>query len=116
MANTNVPKPELHETRFFADRDTELLQEMRRKKALEAEEKKRKEDAQERQHRKDLHWMCCPKCGMGMTEKELNGVLVDICDACDGVYFDRGELEALLKKQFQETRGFFRRVLGLSYD
>lgn len=43
------------------------------------------------------HWMRCPKCGGQMQEKALENVMVDQCTSCNGVYFDAGELEILIK-------------------
>ena len=43
----------------------------------------------------------------------LPKVLVDICTLCEGIYFDRGELEDLLQKNAEEGLGFFRRLLGV---
>ncbi len=37
----------------------------------------------------------CPKCSDIMTTYERNGVHVDQCAACKGIFLDRGELERL---------------------
>ncbi|MEO6666631.1 MAG: zf-TFIIB domain-containing protein [Nitrospiria bacterium] len=50
------------------------------------------------------HWMKCPKCGSDMAEIERQGIKVDQCGACGGIYFDRGELELLLETK--EQKGF----------
>lgn len=44
-------------------------------------------------------YMKCPKCGEDMKEIELQGIMVDKCGACDGIYFDAGELDILLDAQ-----------------
>jgi len=44
---------------------------------------------------KELHWMCCPKCGMELKEITYRGVEIDKCFSCGGVYLDDGELEAV---------------------
>ncbi len=72
-------------------------------------EKKRKElDAQRAEQQRHAqvsqHWMKCPKCGHQMKEIDLQGIKVDQCTQCSGIYFDRGELELLL--QSQEPKGF----------
>jgi membrane associated rhomboid family serine protease len=36
----------------------------------------------------------CPKCGKGMHPLRLEGVDLDVCPACDGMWFDAGELSA----------------------
>ena len=38
----------------------------------------------------------CPKCMGQMRSYERNGVLVDQCVECRGIYLDRGELERLI--------------------
>jgi Zn-finger nucleic acid-binding protein len=38
----------------------------------------------------------CPKCGGEMRTYERNGVVVDQCVECRGIFLDRGELERLV--------------------
>lgn len=38
----------------------------------------------------------CPKCQGEMRQYERNGVTIDQCAECRGIFLDRGELEALL--------------------
>jgi uncharacterized protein len=38
----------------------------------------------------------CPKCGGEMRTYERNGVVVDQCAECRGIFLDRGELERLV--------------------
>jgi uncharacterized protein len=38
----------------------------------------------------------CPKCGGEMRAYERNGVVVDQCTECRGIFLDRGELERLV--------------------
>jgi hypothetical protein len=48
-------------------------------------------------------FMFCPVCDeVRMKEVEKEGVLIDICPSCKGVWLDRGELDKLL----QEARAF----------
>ena len=39
--------------------------------------------------------LVCPKCGSDMRAYERNGVTVDQCTGCRGIFLDRGELERL---------------------
>ena len=51
--------------------------------------------------------MTCPKCRGDMTRYKRNGVHVDQCEECRGVFLDRGELEQLIDattKSIAETR------------
>ncbi|MFS0718932.1 zf-TFIIB domain-containing protein [Arthrobacter sp. 1P04PC] len=40
--------------------------------------------------------LTCPKCGAEMRPYERNGVIIDQCDGCRGIFLDRGELESLM--------------------
>ena len=40
--------------------------------------------------------LLCPKCQSPMRSYERNGVTVDQCTGCRGVFLDRGELERLV--------------------
>jgi Zn-finger nucleic acid-binding protein len=40
--------------------------------------------------------LTCPKCGSEWRSYERNGVTVDQCTGCRGVFLDRGELERLI--------------------
>lgn len=40
--------------------------------------------------------LTCPKCQGRMTSYERNGVTVDQCTDCRGLFLDRGELERLV--------------------
>ena len=40
--------------------------------------------------------LTCPKCQGDMRQYERNGVHVDQCTECRGVFLDRGELERLI--------------------
>jgi len=50
---------------------------------------------------KELHYMRCPKCGMSLKEIEYQGVKIDKCAQCDGIWLDAGELETVV--QFEKT-------------
>ncbi|GAA0638448.1 zf-TFIIB domain-containing protein [Kutzneria viridogrisea] len=45
--------------------------------------------------------MACPKCPGQMRTYERNGVHVDQCDSCRGIFLDHGELEALSRAEAQ---------------
>lgn len=40
--------------------------------------------------------LMCPNCHTGMKEIDREGVKVDMCPQCHGVWLDRGELQKLL--------------------
>lgn len=41
--------------------------------------------------------MNCPKCSQGLEQLELEGIEVDKCTSCNGVWLDEYELEDLLE-------------------
>lgn len=43
--------------------------------------------------------MTCPKCHAGMRSYERNGVHIDQCTECRGIFLDRGELEHLMSAE-----------------
>jgi Zn-finger nucleic acid-binding protein len=52
----------------------------------------------------DTTTLICPKCRGKMRTYERNGVLVDQCEECRGIFLDRGELEQLLDAQRGDER------------
>jgi Zn-finger nucleic acid-binding protein len=50
--------------------------------------------------------LLCPKCQAPMRHIERNGVVIDRCTECGGVFLDRGELEHLIRAEavFTESR------------
>jgi uncharacterized protein len=51
--------------------------------------------------------LVCPKCQSPMRSYERNGVTVDQCTGCRGLFLDRGELERLVDAEgsYYEDRG-----------
>jgi uncharacterized protein len=45
--------------------------------------------------------LTCPKCQADMRQYERNGVHVDQCTGCRGVFLDRGELEHLVDAELR---------------
>lgn len=43
--------------------------------------------------------LLCPKCHNVMNQYERNGVVVDQCTECKGLFLDRGELEKLVRAE-----------------
>jgi Zn-finger nucleic acid-binding protein len=56
--------------------------------------------------------MHCPRCEQStLDEREREGITVDICRSCRGVWLDRGELEKLIARA---TRDLDEPLLGQS--
>lgn len=43
--------------------------------------------------------LLCPKCQAPMRVMERNGVTVERCTECGGIFLDRGELERLMRAE-----------------
>lgn len=102
-----------HEERWFIEKEKQLIEKLKREREQRIREEQAKEAEKERERLRATHWMRCPKCGHQMDEKTLKNVTIDICSLCEGIFFDRGELEELMMKQSDERKGFFRRLVGL---
>ena len=93
---------------WFAQNEAKLIEAARKKRG--AEEARRK--SAEAEARRLAHWHKCPKCGADMATQRIEEIEVEKCPSCEGIYFDRGELEQLLLAHDTHRRGFFRRLLG----
>ncbi len=74
------------EDEYFARKEFEQLKNLEEKNRVEME-------TAEKQRLKNLHYMNCPKCGMKLIVVHFNGVEVDKCSGCEGIWLDAGELE-----------------------
>ena len=79
------------EESFFAERDKNILRELRKKAALEATKKYCKE-----------HRYHCFRCGTkSLAEIDEGNVKIDICvnEDCGAIHLDPGELKRIIKDQ-----------------
>src|SRR5215207_18496 len=53
--------------------------------------------------------MQCPRCDGQLKESAVEGVTIDTCEKCGGVWLDSGELEQLTRK---ESSGWLGRLWG----
>lgn len=49
--------------------------------------------------------MRCPRCGVDLKHDVLDGVQIDVCSACSGIWLDEGELVQLLRAKRKEVHG-----------
>jgi Zn-finger nucleic acid-binding protein len=47
-------------------------------------------------HNRSMSDFSCPKCHAPMRTHRRNGVTIEQCTECHGVFLDRGELEQLI--------------------
>jgi len=78
-------KPSRNEDEYFAKRDAELIKTTRAIELARIQEETRKQ-----------HLMKCPKDGHDLATQEMQGVQVDLCTHCGGLWLDKGELETLI--------------------
>ncbi|HYD48842.1 MAG TPA: zf-TFIIB domain-containing protein [Terriglobales bacterium] len=72
------------EDRYFAEQDKRLLEKMRQAGG--------DPDAATAS-------MQCPKCGTGLKQDTIEGVEVDICPGCNGMWLDDGELRKIARRE-----------------
>jgi len=80
--------PSEKEEEYYARLEYEKQQKIER-------EKHEKLKTEERLKMKEVHFMRCPKCGMGLIEIDYKGIKIDKCSECAGVWLDAGEMEAV---------------------
>jgi uncharacterized protein len=91
-------KPSASEEEYFVREDAEK----KRKLALQA---KKEKEAAELKALKEQHWMHCPKCGLPMHLMKLQGVDMEVCFSCNGVFLDKADLEKLQKPEHHAVMG-----------
>ena len=60
--------------------------------------------ATERIRMPDTVTLSCPKCAASMRSYERNGVTIEQCVECRGVFLDRGELDHLIDAETSHYR------------
>ena len=108
-----VEEDRRREDDWFRQNEEKLLEEARLAREKREDERRRQEKDDEIKRLKDLHYMKCPKCGHDMKEEALEGVTLERCSFCEGIYLDAGELDQLFLKRDEERKGFFRRLVKI---
>ena len=94
--------PSEQEEQWFKDQE---LKNRREREAAEAAAS----GSQSLEARKAAHWMKCPKCGGDLAEQDYEGVRIDVCTDCKGVWLDAGELEEISAEKGSGLLGFLKR-------
>jgi uncharacterized protein len=50
--------------------------------------------------------MKCPSCAQALLMAERNGVEIDYCPQCRGVWLDRGELDKIIEQSSAQGMGY----------
>jgi len=85
------------EEEYFHRKNKEALEKMRSRIAVADEAKAEGTSS-----------MKCPRCDGTLKPESFEGVEIDTCDKCGGVWLDSGELEQLTKRE----SGWFSRLWG----
>jgi hypothetical protein len=102
-----------HEEEWFRKNERELLEQAQREREQRLRAYQQEHEKAEREKLRLAHWLKCPKCGNDMIAEQMQGIEVDVCTVCEGVYFDHGELETLLMGKQENRFKFYRRIFGL---
>jgi len=101
------------EDEWFRQNEKQLLEAARVARQEREAERAALEKTAELSRLKALHYMRCPKCGHQLMEESLEGITIDRCSFCEGIYFDANELDQLFTKKQDERRNFLRRLLKI---
>ncbi|MEW6620309.1 MAG: zf-TFIIB domain-containing protein [bacterium] len=99
--SSEVEKHE-QEDKWFKQHEEDLIETAKEKKRIAEEEKQ-----------KELHFMHCPKCGHELHHINIEGIVLDKCDKCEGLWFDKGELEELQKREHEHKHKFFGKFIEM---
>jgi len=101
------------EDKWFAENEESLLREARRSHERKLKELAGRQQKGEERELRELHYLKCPKCGHDMRVTTQDGIEVEVCGTCEGIFLDKGELLELGLKPVAERRSWLRRILGL---
>ncbi|MGC1632857.1 MAG: zf-TFIIB domain-containing protein [Gelidibacter sp.] len=46
--------------------------------------------------------MKCPNCNVALVMADRNGIEIDYCPECRGIWLDRGELDKIIERSVQQ--------------
>ncbi len=93
-------KPSRNEAEYFALREAELHRERHREAIQSHEDEERK-----------THFMKCPHCGADLTTVSVDGLTIDRCGECQGVYIEAKAAERMLKAKQEALHGMFKSMI-----
>lgn len=98
---------------WFARNEVEMIRQARREHDRRMEELEQEQRAGKEKELRELHWLKCPKCGHDMKVLDMEGVEVERCTRCEGIFLDKGELMDVALKQLPERQSMLRRLIGI---
>ena len=95
LGDTFRKKEKADEDRYFAEQDQERIEALRGKPGPA------------------VPLGMCPRCGIALKEYAHQGVKVDCCDQCNGIWLDAGELDTVVTRDSESWFSHWvRSVLG----
>ena len=88
MANGMDDRRKSLEEEYFHRKNQEAIEKLREKMKVA-------EDAKAA----GISSMKCPRCDGNLKESDFEGVMIDTCDKCSGVWLDAGEFGQLVQKE-----------------
>ncbi|HXQ70274.1 MAG TPA: zf-TFIIB domain-containing protein [Pyrinomonadaceae bacterium] len=88
MANGMDDRRKGMEEEYFHRKNQEVIEKLREKMKVA-------EDAKAA----GMSSMKCPRCDGNLKESNFEGVMIDTCDKCSGVWLDPGEFGQLVQKE-----------------
>jgi len=83
---------------------------IREREAEKRDELHDKRDSERQKQEGAAHWMTCPKCGSALKEVNVEGVMIDKCEGCEGFFLDKGEMQLLTDRK--ESHSFLNAIMG----
>lgn len=102
-----------NEDKWFAENEESLIREARRAHRLEMEKLAEHQREGEEKRLRELHYLKCPKCGHDMRVAQHEGIEIEECGTCGGIFLDKGELMELSVKTVGARKSVLRRLLGM---
>jgi uncharacterized protein len=112
MSKTPKPASET-EREWFAKNEREMLVKAQKEREERLQQREAEESTKALKVLKAAHWLKCPKCGHDMEVENIEGIEIEECTFCEGVYFDRGELDTLMMRRTEQRFKFVRSIFKL---
>lgn len=103
----------VRESQWFRRQERYLLDQAREERERRLEKLKKETEKAELERLRAAHWMKCPKCGHDMKVSPIEGIELEQCTFCQGIFFERAELDTLLLRKTEQRFSFYRRLFGL---
>ncbi|MEZ5688332.1 MAG: zf-TFIIB domain-containing protein [Caenibius sp.] len=58
----------------------------------------------------------CPACNVALVMSDRQGIEIDYCPQCRGVWLDRGELDKIIERSAVETASYSARSAGFQRE